>query len=210
MLELDGVHKKFGSRTIVANLTARVDAGSALALIGPSGSGKTTMLRLIAGLETVDAGKISIGGRSVSSRSVHELPETRGIGMVFQDFALWPHMRAEKHLEFVLRGRGIARAERLDRAREMLSWLQLEHCAKSYPGTMSGGEQQRLALARALVTQPRLLLLDEPFSNLNNALRELIVAELLRRMREEKAAVVLATHNPSDPIHLNATEMEFT
>lgn len=208
-LEVLNVTKSFGARRVLHDVTFRVEAGQAVALLGVSGCGKTTLLRIIAGLEHADAGEVSIGGRVVSSPRAVTPPEQRGIGMVFQDLALWPHMRAWRHLEFVLRGRKMDRGERKHIAHETLSRLGLAHRENAYPAEMSGGEQQRLAFARALVTEPALLLLDEPFSNLNTELREALLIELERQKRERKVAIVIATHDAaevsqivSDRLHL--------
>lgn len=208
-LEAVNVTKSFGARRVLHDVTFRVEAGHAIALLGVSGCGKTTMLRIIAGLEHADKGEVSIGGRVVSSPRIVVPPEQRGIGMVFQDLALWPHMRAWRHLEFVLRGRGKNRVERMHIAHEALSRMGLTHRANAYPSEMSGGEQQRLAFARAMVTEPALLLLDEPFSNLNAELRDALLIELERQKRERNTAVVIATHDAaevsqiaSDQLHL--------
>lgn len=208
-LEVVNVAKSFGARRVLHDVSFRVEAGSAIALLGASGCGKTTLLRVIAGLEHADKGEIRIGGRLVSSPRAIVPPEQRGIGMVFQDLALWPHMRAWRHLEFVLRGRGKNRGERMHIAQETLARLGLAHRANAYPSEMSGGEQQRLAFARALVTEPALLLLDEPFSNLNAELRDTLIIELERQKCERNVAVVIATHDAaevsqivSDRLHL--------
>ena len=197
-LEVVNVAKSFGARCVLHDVSLRVEAGNAIALLGASGCGKTTLLRVIAGLEHADKGEIRIGERVVSSPRAVVPPEQRGIGMVFQDLALWPHMPAWRHLEFVLRGRGKKRGQRMLIAQEMLSRLGLAHRANAYPSEMSGGEQQRLTFARAMVTEPALLLLDEPFSNLNAELRESLLIELQRQMHERKVAVVIATHDETE------------
>ncbi|MCC6796455.1 MAG: ATP-binding cassette domain-containing protein [Candidatus Hydrogenedentes bacterium] len=197
-LEVVNVAKSFGARRVLHDVSFRVEAENAIALLGASGCGKTTLLRVIAGLEDADNGEVRIGARVVSSPRAVVPPEQRGIGMVFQDLALWPHMRAWRHLEFVLRGRGKNRRERLEIAKETLARLGLAHRANAFPAEMSGGEQQRLAFARAMVTEPALLLLDEPFSNLNAELRESLLIELQRQMHERKVAVVIATHDETE------------
>lgn len=197
-LEIDNITKSFGTRRVLDAVTFRVESGAAVALIGASGCGKTTLLRTIAGLEDADAGEVRIGEHLVSSPRAIVPTERRGAGMMFQDLALWPHMRAWRHLEFVLRGRGKKRAERKHAAHDLLSRLGLEHRADAYPSEMSGGEQQRLAFARAVITEPAVLLLDEPFSNLNVELRELLIGEIERQMCERKVAVVIATHNAEE------------
>lgn len=197
-LEINSITKSFGTRRVLDAITFRVEPAAAVALIGASGCGKTTLLRIVAGLEDADAGEVHIGERLVSSPHANVPTERRDLGMMFQDLALWPHMRAWRHIEFVLRGRAKDRAKRKDAAHEVLSRLGLAHRVDAYPAEMSGGEQQRLAFARAVVTEPALLLLDEPFSNLNDELRELLIKEIERQMRERKVAVVIATHNADD------------
>ena len=128
--------------------------------------------------------------------------------MVFQDLALWPHMRAWRHLEFVLRGRGQRRSERIVAAHEALAQFRLDHRAEAYPAAMSGGEQQRLALARALIADPPLLLLDEPFANLNQELRETVVEELEQRMRERNVAIIIATHDPTEVERIGVSHIQ--
>lgn len=190
MLEARDICKRYGARRVLDRVSIRVERGCAVLLLGPSGSGKTTLLRIIAGLERADSGEVWLDGACANGIA----PGARGIGMMFQDLALWPHMRARRQLEFVLRGRGISRQERMRRAHRLLESFQLEHRADAYPAQMSGGEQQRLAFARAVVTDAPLLLLDEPFANLDAPLRDLLLEHIVRRMRKRGTAVVLSTH----------------
>ncbi|MBN2311089.1 MAG: ABC transporter ATP-binding protein [Candidatus Hydrogenedentes bacterium] len=203
-LEVVGAAKRFGPVIAVQDLSLRIEPGQALALFGPSGCGKTTLLRVIAGLERPDAGRILIDGALAddSGRGPFMLPSRRGIAMVFQDFALWPHMRAKRHLDFVLRGRGLTRHERRERIARALDLCRLHDRRRAYPAELSGGEAQRLAIARALVVEPRILLLDEPFANLDVPLRECIIDELLRRKRDHTLTILLATHNREEAIRL--------
>src|SRR5690606_13759227 len=143
---------------------------------GESGCGKSTLLRMVAGLEVPDAGTVCIGGRSVSEGRAWVAPERRGVGMVFQDFALFPHMTAEKNVLYGLRS--LARVDRRRRTSEMLELVGLASLGKRYPHQLSGGQQQRVAIARALASEPSLLLLDEPFSNLDTALKRTLREEL--------------------------------
>lgn len=190
MLDARDIRKCYGVRRVLDGVSVRVERGRAVLLLGPSGSGKTTLLRIIAGLERADSGEVWIAGACANGTA----PGARGIGMMFQDLALWPHMRARRQLEFVLRGRGISRQDRMRRALRLLESLQLEHRVDAYPAQMSGGEQQRLAFARAVITDAPLLLLDEPFANLDSPLRESLLEHIVRRMRERGTAVVLSTH----------------
>lgn len=192
-IEVRSVTKRFGRRLVLDKFSLSIAAGACVTLCGPSGCGKTTLLRLIAGLETPDEGAVAIVEMNGGTRP----PYDGTIGMVFQDLALWPHMRAARHLGFVLRGRGLARWERRGRIHELLTLTGLDAVARSYPAQMSGGEQQRLAIARALATEPRLLLLDEPFANLDAVLRERLTCELARR-KEAGVTLVIATHDPEE------------
>lgn len=194
-IEIRAVSKSYGPRPILSNYSLEVGEGECVTLCGPSGIGKTTLLRLIAGLETPDAGEVRIHLDGLE----HTPPLLDGaVGMVFQDLALWPHMRAARHLDLVLRGRGLSRAQRRQRAASLLSTVDLSALARSFPHQMSGGEQQRLAFARAMATAPRILLLDEPFSNLDATLRARLVEELRRLQRERSLTIVIATHDPEE------------
>lgn len=204
-LELENVSKEFDGKIAVESFTLTLSPGSALCLFGPSGAGKTTLLRLIAGLERPDEGKIVIGGTQVAGNGVWIEPGDRGLNMVFQDLALWPHMHAMKHLAFVLRGRGMSRAERLTKAGNLLKCVDLEANTRKYPHEMSGGEQQRLAIARALATDPKLLLLDEPFAHLDERRSDAIAAEIRARKEQQGLTLVLASHNERDAERLEAT-----
>ena len=197
-IEVKKVTKRFGVKAVVDGLSLCVRRGQGLGLFGPSGSGKTTVLRLIAGLERPDSGTVLVDNSEVSVGWCDGGPGSTELGMVFQDLALWPHMRAERHLEFVLRGRGMGRRERKERARDMLDFCGLGDKRYAHPATLSGGEQQRLAIARALVTRPNLILLDEPFANLDDALRRLFLEELLRRKKEQGVTLVIASHDRGD------------
>lgn len=198
MLEIDGLWKSFGPRDVLRELTFSVDAGECLALVGPSGCGKTTLLRLVAGFEDADKGTIRLGGSTVSGPHVLVAPRQRGIGMVFQDLALWPHMTAGANVEFMVprcvKGRGARQA----RADEALLSVGLSGRQRSYPGELSGGERQRLALARALASEPTLLLLDEPFSSLDAEVK----GQMLELTREVQVArgvtAIYVTHVPDE------------
>ncbi|MEW6352665.1 MAG: ABC transporter ATP-binding protein [Thermodesulfobacteriota bacterium] len=194
-IEFRGVAKKFAEIAVIEDLSFSLDAGRLLWVSGPSGAGKTTLLRLIAGLELPDQGSILLNEVVVTDSGVYVPPAQRGLGMVFQGFALWPHMSVTRHLEFVLKARGMPRFERKERVREMLSLCGLMERAAACPSKLSGGEQQRLAIARAMVADPTILLLDEPLSNLDPALKERMLGEILRRKRDEGLTVVMATHD---------------
>jgi len=181
----------------LGNLSFAVGQGELLCLSGPSGCGKTTTLRLIAGLERPDRGAVLIGAEPTADEGKPNMPEAGGVGMVFQDLALWPHMRVERHLDFVLRGRKLSRASRRERVHAVLDTCRLLDRRRAHPSELSGGQQQRLAIARALATNPGLLLLDEPFANLDADLRDHFTEEFRKRNREG-TTIILASHDQED------------
>ncbi len=195
-LQLKNVRKKFGARNVVDDVSFDVAAGETIALLGASGSGKTTILRLVAGLEKLDAGEIWLAGRLVSARGRNLMPpHKRKIGFVFQDLALWSHLTVIGNLNFVLQSVGVGRKERHLRAMEMLRLMRIEQFAASFPNRLSGGEQQRVALARALVTRPQLLLFDEPLSSLDSELKSALLVELKQWLKKLEITTVYVTHD---------------
>jgi iron(III) transport system ATP-binding protein len=179
-----------------------VDPGKFLVLLGPSGSGKTTLLRCLAGIERIDSGMIAIGGRTVTDGRSHTPPEQRDLSMVFQDYALWPHLTALDNVAFALRRRRLPRAECRVRAAQMLDRVGLAEFAKRYPNELSGGQQQRVALARALIADTGLILCDEPLSNLDADLRERMRVEISALVREAGATTVYITHDQAEAFAL--------
>ncbi len=216
-----GLRKSFGGAAAVHYVSFHVAPGEILALLGPSGCGKTTTLRLIAGFERADAGTVRIGGRTVVGERLSLPPEERRVGMVFQDYALFPHLTVGANVQYGLDapggragGRG-ARLARLagryvpyaptpadDRVREALALVSLEGKADRYPHELSGGEAQRVALARALAPRPELILLDEPFSNLDTRLRAAVRAEVRAILKRAGAAAVFVTHDQEEAFSL--------
>jgi len=202
-LHLKNVRKKFGERNVVDDVSLEVAAGEIVALLGASGSGKTTILRLIAGLEKLDAGEIWLAGQCVSASKRNLVPpHKRKIGFVFQDLALWSHLTVAGNLNFVLRSVGVERKERHSRSMEMLRLMRIEGFAESFPNRLSGGEQQRVALARALVTHPQLLLFDEPLSSLDPELKSALLAELKQWLKKLEITTVYVTHDHAEARYL--------
>lgn len=199
ILNCQHVTKYFGETPAVKDLTLKVEAGEFLALLGPSGCGKTTSLRLIAGLETPTSGEIQIYGQPVANDSTWQPAHQRRVGLVFQDYALFPHMDVAHNIGYGLKGNWSAKQ---DRIAEMLALVGLALMDKRYPHELSGGQQQRVALARALAPQPKLLLLDEPFSNLDANLRWQVREEVRRIVKELGIATVLVTHDQAEAFSL--------
>jgi iron(III) transport system ATP-binding protein len=198
-IELDGVSKTFGDRVVLNDVSLRIKKAERLVLFGPSGSGKTTVLRLVAGLEVPDKGEIRIADRIVSSSGKNLVPpEKRDVGMVFQDLALWPHMTVQQNLMFGLNARRVKKREAEVRVREMLRSVDLEHRIDAKPHQLSGGEQQRVALGRALVSRPSILLMDEPLSSLEDERKQTIAADLLGLHSQFGFTLVYVTHDQAE------------
>jgi len=193
-LALEGVTRRFGDHTAVDDVSLDIAAGELLALIGASGSGKTTTLRIVAGYEVPDAGRVVLDGRDITALP----PQKRGFGMVFQHYALFPHMPVEDNVAFGLEARGIPKAKRLDRARKALESVGLGSAGKRGIQSLSGGEQQRVALARALVIEPQVLLLDEPLSNLDPTLRQTTRDDLRAMLHRVGVSALFVTHDQED------------
>ena len=200
VVSLREVSKQFGDIRAVDRVTLEVHRGELLALVGPSGCGKTTLLRLIAGLETPDEGVVEIDGRCVAGPGIWVTPEARRVGLVFQDYALFPHMTVAENITFGLH-RWPSR-ERRDRLAELLERLRLTALADRYPHELSGGEQQRVALARALAPRPEVVLLDEPFSNLDVNLRVQVREEVREVLRAVEATVIFVTHDQEEALFM--------
>jgi iron(III) transport system ATP-binding protein len=198
-LELRSVGRNYGALAAVRDVSLAVGRGEIICLLGSSGCGKSTLLRLIAGLETPDAGSIVMAGATLSGAGSFVPPERRGVGLVFQDYALFPHLSVLDNVAFGLRG---AKPDRMSAARAALARVRLEARADSYPHMLSGGEQQRVALARALAPQPQLLLMDEPFSNLDRGLRDRVRSETLAILREAGITAIIVTHDPEEALRI--------
>jgi iron(III) transport system ATP-binding protein len=203
VIRLDGVTRRFwpGPVTAVDQISLDVQEGEIMTLLGPSGCGKTTTLRLIAGFEVPDEGTIRIGGRIAAGPRTWLPPEKRGVGMVFQDYALFPHLTVGENVMFGLDG--TPKRQRKDRAREVLKILDLEAFFQRYPHELSGGQQQRVALARALAPEPVLVLMDEPFSNLDAHLRDQVRDEVVGILRKTGVTCIFVSHDQRDALAIS-------
>ena len=197
-IELVNCTKRFGDTVAVNGISLRIPAGAYCCLLGPSGCGKTTILRMIAGHETPTSGEVRIDGENV----VGLPPVRRGTSMMFQDYALFPHLTCLDNVAFSLKMSGVAKAERRERARELLARVQMKRFADRVPAQLSGGQKQRIALARALITNPRVLLLDEPLSALDEFLRLQMRGELRRMQRDLGITFIHVTHTQPEAIAL--------
>ncbi len=193
MITVRNLAKRFGSVDALQDITLDLPRGSLTVIRGPSGSGKTTLLRLMAGLETPTAGEIHIAGELFSDPTYVRAPYQRGIGLVFQEAALWPHMTVHQNVAFGLLGRPRREVDR--RVGEMLASLELGGLARRYPGQLSGGQARRVTLARTLVTRPDRLLLDEPLTHLQPELKARVLALIRQQAQEDGCTVLYVTHN---------------
>ena len=204
-VRIEHVFKRFGDVTAVSDFDLTVKDGEFVSLLGPSGCGKTTSLRMIAGFERATEGEIYIGDHCVSShiKNTFVPPEKRDIGMVFQSYAVWPHMTVTENVAYPLKIQKVPKEERAARVAEMLKLVHLDEYGSRYPHQLSGGEQQRVALARALVMRPGLLLLDEPLSNLDAKLRESMRFEISSIQKELGITVIYVTHDQSEAMTMS-------
>jgi len=198
-LELQQISRTFNGVQAVSDVSLALDAGQLTCLLGPSGCGKSTTLRVAAGVDRQTSGRVLIDGKIASDDRVHTPPEGRSIGLVFQDFALFPHLDVAQNIGFGLRKSGAARRARIS---DLLERVDLLGEGAKYPHQLSGGEQQRVALARALAPRPRVLLMDEPFSGLDNRLRDDVRDATLELLKAENTAVLLVTHEPEEAMRM--------
>jgi iron(III) transport system ATP-binding protein len=199
-LAFEDVHHFYGAAPSVRGVTLGIAPGEVIALIGQSGCGKTTLLRLAAGLERPFSGRVLLDGLEIAGPRTFVPPEKRGIGMMFQDYALFPHLTNLENVKFGLRGFSRADAER--QARSALDRVNLGDLASEYPHMLSGGEQQRVALARAIAPRPAVILMDEPFSGLDRRLRDAVRADTLAILRESRATCIIVTHDPEEAMRM--------
>ncbi len=201
VLELDGITKSFGPETAVSDVTLSVHEGEILTLLGPSGCGKTTTLRLLAGLEEPSAGTVRLAGERVAGPGTYVTPEDRDVGLVFQDYALFPHLTAAENVAFGLNGRD--ETDRDERVEELLDLVDLGGYREHRPDQLSGGQQQRIALARSLAPEPDILLLDEPFSNLDVGLRVEMREEVREIIKRAGVTAVSVTHDQEEALSIS-------
>ena len=196
ILETQNISKQFGDVKVVDNVSFILAKGQVACLLGPSGSGKTTLLRLVAGFETPDSGKLILHGQTVSEEGRSVPPEKRRIGMVFQDYALFPHLTVRGNVGFGLRD--MSRKVKGEKVQALIEKVGLKQFENNYPHELSGGQQQRVALARALVMEPQIILLDEPFSNLDVTLRENLSREVRQIIKDLGLTALMVTHNQQE------------
>jgi iron(III) transport system ATP-binding protein len=201
-VSLDRLSKEFGEKLALNEVSLEVDPGTFLVLLGPSGSGKTTLLRCLAGIERPSGGSITIDGRLVVGGKTFVAPDRRHLAMVFQDYALWPHLSVRKNVAFPLANTSLSKTDREQRCDGLLERVGIGHLAERYPNQLSGGEQQRVALARALAADVGLILFDEPLSNLDADRREQLRIEIATLTREAGATAVYITHDQSEAFAL--------
>ncbi len=195
-VRVEGLNKRYGTVQALADFSIEVPSGTLLAVVGPSGCGKTTLLRVVAGLETADSGRVCLFGEDVTSLP----PEARGVGLVFQNYALFPHMTVGENVAYGLRRKGISTDERRERVRELLALVNLEGLEERMPGQLSAGQQQRVAIARALAPGPRVLLLDEPLAALDAVLRVRLREEIRRLQKRLGITTIFVTHDQEEAL----------
>tara|TARA_B110000116_G_scaffold4230_1_gene3704 strand:- start:71 stop:1141 length:1071 start_codon:yes stop_codon:yes gene_type:complete len=197
MIECRKLIKNYGTLTAVSDISLHLREQEFISILGPSGCGKSTLLRLIAGLEVPSAGQVFLKDKEISGKKISLPPERRRFGMIFQDFALFPHLSVEGNIAFGVNG---SASEKQQRVKELLKLVSLPHLAKKMPHQISGGEQQRIAVARALAPRPRLILMDEPFSNLDYQLRQQLRRDIRKILKHEGVATILVTHDQVEAI----------
>jgi iron(III) transport system ATP-binding protein len=202
MLRVEGVSKSYGRILALEAITLEVRQGEIITLIGPSGCGKTTLLRIVAGFERPDRGTIWIDNVEVSSARLMVPPHMRKLSMIFQDLALWPHMTALENIQFVLGNRRSPGHSLEDKAERLLNEVNLGGYGNRYPHELSGGEKQRLAIARALATRPRYVLMDEPFSDLDHMLKDELKQVILELNKNSTVGILYVTHNVDEALTL--------
>ncbi|MCM3782256.1 ABC transporter ATP-binding protein [Neobacillus mesonae] len=195
ILKLNEVSKSYGSENVIQPMTFEVKQGERICILGPSGCGKSTLLQMVAGLQRIDSGSVEIDGAKVEGGKHYTPPERRPINMVFQDYALWPHMTVAQNIEYGMKRRKLGSSERKQNLEMLQALMRLEGMMNRLPSQLSGGQQQRVGIARALATEPKLLLMDEPLSNLDVKLRTDMRGELAKLLGELSTATLYVTHD---------------
>ena len=198
-LKINNLDHKIRNNDILKNISIETEEDKITCILGPSGSGKTTLLKLIAGLELIQKGEIYIKNKLVSATNKHVKTEERDIGFLFQDFALFPHLTVQENLKFAIKNDANANIE----INEIMELIKLPNSLRKYPHELSGGEQQRVALARSIISKPQLLLLDEPFSNLDLTLKEEIRDDTLHLLQKFNISVIIVTHDPFEAMFIS-------
>lgn len=206
LLHIEDLHFAHGDRAVLHGLSLNMEAGEILVIVGASGCGKTTLLRLIAGLEKPASGSVALQGVALSTPKLFVEPERRPIGFVFQGLALFPHLTVQENIAFGLAH--LPRAERAQAVADELKAVDLADMGQRYPHQLSGGQQQRVAIARSLVRRPALILMDEPFSDLDHSTRKSVRTEVLRILRTSGTAAIIVTHDREDAYHVADRIME--
>ncbi|MBI3556634.1 MAG: ABC transporter ATP-binding protein [Deltaproteobacteria bacterium] len=202
-VKIDSLYKSFGNNHVVDNVSFAINDGELVTLLGPSGCGKTTVLRVLAGLEQPTSGTVRVGEKVFNDATHATPPHQRGIGMVFQSYALWPHRTVFENVSFPLEIRKLAASERASKIAQALKLVDLGELGHRYPHELSGGQQQRVALARAIAQQPTVLLLDEPLSNLDAKLREQMRGDLKALQQSLKLTMLYVTHDRLEALELS-------
>jgi len=203
-MKVENIKKSFNGNETLSDVSFNLNKNEILGILGPSGSGKTTLLRIISGLETPEYGRIILNKNVIfdSEKGINLPPEKRNIALVFQDFALWPHLTVKEHLEFVFEARNFPKEIRKNLIEKYLKMFGMEEKINSYPKELSGGEKQRVAIMRALAQEPKVLLLDEPLSNLDSSLKNHLKNEIKKIQKEIKMPIIYVTHNYLDLIDI--------
>lgn len=201
MLELLNLHFEYNNRKILNNFSMKLNAGQIVSLLGPSGCGKTTLLKIVSGIEKIQKGEIKLNNQTISSQNTHLSPDKRGVGYVFQDCALFPHLTILDNIFFGLDKKEIHFQTK--KIQKLLNEINLSNLSEKYPHELSGGQQQQVALIRAMASDPQIILLDEPYSNLDSRLKEKIRDEMLHLLKENNISALLVTHDPEEAMFMS-------